>query len=581
MAIIKNRNKRRDDDRKRPFLNRLLEDNRGNTLIIVAAAILPLLCLMGSGIDMGRAYMANARLQQACDAAALAGRRVMTTTSVDSTVIAEATKFFNFNFTQGSFGTAAFTPSVTGAANSTVVVTASTTIPTTIMRIFGFATIPLSTTCNARQDFVNTDILLVLDTTGSMACDVSGNNCNSGSTSKIVALRAAVLALYDQLKPVQDSLTAAGLRLRYGVVPYASGVNVGKAVRDFNASYIASDNWIYQSRQASFKHVETKVSASYCDGILGATKSNQSGSGTSATYTCTYNNSSNSGGTTTFSSWTYAPTTYDISNYVAGNNVTTLTGTSGAAVSSTWAGCIEERATVNTITSSTTSIPSSAYDLDIDMVPTSDKTTKWKPFWPEVEYLPTNAYQYGGEANKPQWACPAAASRLKEWTRSDLSTYLNTLNADGGTYHDNGMIWGARFISPTGIFSSDNPTTYGNMPVSRYIIFMTDGLLDTGYDTLYTTYGVEKYDARVTPGSSSSNETDQASRHQKRFNLLCDAVKGKNISIWIVAFAQSLDTNLTNCATNAAQASTSANSADLNARFVQIGKNIGSLRLTK
>jgi hypothetical protein len=52
-------------------------------------------------------------------------------------------------------------------------------------------------------------------------------------------------------------------------------------------------------------------------------------------------------------------------------------------------------------------------------------------------------------------------------------------------------------------------------------------------------------------------------------------------SIWVVAFSQALDTNLTNCASNPGQASTSANSTDLIAKFKDIGKNIGALRLTQ
>jgi len=114
------------------------------------------------------------------------------------------------------------------------------------------------------------------------------------------------------------------------------------------------------------------------------------------------------------------------------------------------------------------------------------------------------------------------------------------------------------------------------MPTNRFIIFMTDGLLDTGPD-LYSAYGVERYDQRVTGGSLSQ----QDARHQQRFNLLCSSVKNMGVSIWVVAFASSLDTNLTNCASNAGQASTSSNSTDLISKFAEIGKNIGALRLTQ
>ena len=37
------------------------------------------------------------------------------------------------------------------------------------MRMFGFTTLPLNVTCDASLNFVNTDVMLVLDVTGSMA----------------------------------------------------------------------------------------------------------------------------------------------------------------------------------------------------------------------------------------------------------------------------------------------------------------------------------------------------------------------------------------------------------------------------
>lgn len=646
---------------------KLARDTTGNTLAIAAAAIIPLAALVGGGVDMSRAYMAQSRLQQACDAGALAGRRAMTTGSVDSTVRAEALKFFRFNFPTGEsssttppYGVASFTPTVTDGTDSAVVITASTTVPTTIMSMFGYTTVPINVTCNAKQDFVNTDIVLVLDTTGSMA----NKAVSTDTDTKIVALRKAVLSLYDQLAATQTNLESHGLRLRYGVVPYASSVNVGKLLRVASTSNIVSDNWDYQSRVANYttpnysggtNSAESSQTTEIYSGSISQSQCSSWGNATTTTGTppgaltvTTYvnnavNNSSssttdwgwssasdNSGSsrscrrkysshtmtgyttTYTFTSWTYRPENYDVSGY-AGGSVTIAAGTGsdqsgspGGSVTasgtydmrelvnapgasgintatSTWDGCIEERQTTTSITSSTTAVPSSAYDLDITLVPTGDKTTKWKPYWKDIEFLDPSktSYNYGGIYQKPQWACPAEARRMQAWDRSTLSTYLDTLNPDGGTYHDNGIIWGAHIISPNGVFSSDNPNTYNNMPVNRFMIFMTDGLLDTGYDTLYTTYGVEQLDGRVTGGGSSSNETDQASRHRQRFKLMCSAVKGMGVSIWVVAFASSLDTDLTNCASNSSQASTSTNSAQLNAKFVEIGKEIGALRLTK
>ena len=61
----------------RSFLSRLARDRRGNTLAMMAALLIPLLAMVGSGVDMARTYMAKAKLQTACDSAATAARRVM------------------------------------------------------------------------------------------------------------------------------------------------------------------------------------------------------------------------------------------------------------------------------------------------------------------------------------------------------------------------------------------------------------------------------------------------------------------------------------------------------------------------
>ena len=556
-------------------LLRLRRDVRGNVLTLTAFYILILLAVIGSGVDMGRAYAARTTLQSACDAAVLAGRRAMTSGSIDSAVTAETQKFFNFNFPQGTFGTTPFTPviSSTSGSNQTVVLNADSTSPVTIMRIFGFSSIPIRVTCNAKQDFVSTDVVLVLDTTGSM----NDKATSADADTKIVALRKAVLALYDQLSTVQTNLQAAGMRLRYGVVPYASTVNVGAAIRAANASYMVSQA-TYQTRTQTYAYTNLLT----CNA--------RSGTWDLASGICEY--------------FIYGPRKIDVGSYLNGQLVR-IAGRDGDAnakvgtsdvtklnsgrtpiadyytssrYSAAWAGCTEERQT-SVMGANATSIGPGAYDLDIDLIPNSDET-RWRPYWPEVEYLP---YDWGGssEVRKPQVACPAPAAPMTTWTRATLSNYLDTLTPDGGTYHDFGMMWGARWASSRGIFGSNNPDTYNNMPVKKYIIFMTDGIFSTGYSNLYSGYGIEQLDARVTPGGSNSNQDDQLARHKQRFGLLCSKAKTMGYSVWVVGFAQQLDTSLTNCASNAGQASTSANSDALLAKFVEIGKNIGALRLTQ
>ena len=49
------------EDIRTGWFRRLLADRTGNTLAIVAAALVPITAMIGSGLDMSRAYMAKSR----------------------------------------------------------------------------------------------------------------------------------------------------------------------------------------------------------------------------------------------------------------------------------------------------------------------------------------------------------------------------------------------------------------------------------------------------------------------------------------------------------------------------------------
>ena len=66
----------------RGLFTRLARDAAGNTLAIVAASIAPILAMVGGGVDMGRSYLAESRLQQACDAGVLAARKKLGSAAV-------------------------------------------------------------------------------------------------------------------------------------------------------------------------------------------------------------------------------------------------------------------------------------------------------------------------------------------------------------------------------------------------------------------------------------------------------------------------------------------------------------------
>jgi hypothetical protein len=295
---------------------------------------------------------------------------------------------------------------------------------------------------------------------------------------------------------------------------------------------------------------------------------------------------------------TFRQVTFDTSQYKLGNPVTLASADNGSVptagsysaqalppvatgesnTTSTWNGCIEERDTTSTITGAASgfTIPGSAYDLDINRIPTND-ATRWRPMWDDIVYRRTagSASATSGTSMNGT-ACPAPAVRLTAWTRTAMQNYVNTLTPVGSTYHDIGMIWGARMLSSGGIFA-DSPDTFGGMPVSRHIIFLTDGQLAPTCST-YSSYGVEQNDIRVTGAGTCPNQYD---RHLQRFKMMCNAAKSMNISIWVIALGTTLSTDMEQCASNANQASTIADRTTLIARFQQIGSQIGALRLTQ
>lgn len=562
----------------RPFLSTLARDIRGNTLMLVAAALIPLMAMIGSGVDMARGYMAQDQLQQACDAGVLAARRQLAGSQLTDAVSTEARTYFNFNFPQGSYGAANFTPVVTVPRLGTVQMTASTKIPTTIMGIVGFKTLDLAASCSATQDFVSTDIMLVMDMSGSMNCPpgVSGA-CDEveRSGSKMAALRSAATSLYDTLATAQDQLHANNLRLRYGFVPYNGTVNVGRLLYAKNPDYLRRTVYSYQTRVwvPTYRTTSALMSEADCTALNG-------------TWTrflffgvCSYQE-------VTGGYWSWGKKDdVDVSKYVTGAAVTLPTQTNGTTAR--WAGCIEERKTNNTTINggTSTTAPSDALDLDIARIPDSDDS-RWAPWWPEVVFSPNK-----NEQNTASKYCASEASRLTEYynNKAGFTKYLSNLKPQGSTYHDIGMIWGARFISSDGIFAgptetndqftADNPGKIRGFSVRKYMIFMTDGELSPSLEG-YSSYGIESLDKRVL-GTAAVTETNQTNRHLQRFRMACNAAKGQNIDVWVIAFSTTLTTDMRNCASSPSQASGISTSADLIAKFQEIGSKIGSLRLSQ
>jgi Flp pilus assembly protein TadG len=535
------------------LVRRLVSDRAGNTLLIIAASVVPMLALVGGGIDMGRSYLSQARLQQACDAGVLAARKKLGATVVTDGVLPSdaatiGNRFFDLNFNSGAYGTTDRSYAMTLGNDYSVNGVATATVPTTIMKIFGFASVPVNVKCSAQFNYANTDIMMVLDTTGSM----NDKAVSTDPKSKIDTLRQVVKDFYTSV----ESKKTQGVRIRYGFVPYSTNVNVG---------FLLKSSWMADST-----NVESR-SAVY------------TGTGYSAAWR-----------------WRYQSTPVDVSSFkgstdnalYVGGSKTFRTGnvpSNPTNETSTFKGCIEERATYIINDYNNVDL-SRARDLDIDAVPVkTDPDTQWRPMLHEQSWLRavTSSGGYWSPATVDSTtnymrasdygftACPGRARKLAEMTSSDVSSYIDSLVAEGSTYHDIGMIWGGRLISPTGIFASENGDVNGR-PTMRHLIFLTDGLTQP-LDYSYGSYGVERLSQRRWSSSSPYTLTQTV---EKRFTYACNAVKNKNITVWVIGFGTTVTDLMKNCA-GANHWFQANNATQLSAAFAAIASAIGDLRVIK
>ena len=639
----------------------LAADTSANVLAISAAALVPILAMVGGGVDASRFYMTQTRLQQACDSGVLAARRSMLTETFTTEARETGEAFFDQNFPEGIFGTEDLTRNFT-ATDGEVSGSATGALPATIMGMFGFSDYQLSVSCKADINVSNTDIMFVIDTTGSMAWTPAGSNCgltnglwNECNGSRIQGVRDATLTFYDTV----EEATSTRAQVRYGVVPYSSGVNVGAAILDENPNWMAQShtynsregeltlgdwqetsidylrtgsayNYVNQGRQ---NYVTTQSYFTNCVNYYYSLQSsdnfvssNEAGwtqvSATNTnprtvTYTGVVTYASFSGGGGFYRSsngecnfdiiedqydaqstitvteeaeqtfeWVYRPTNYNLASLYDDNQMEVPTGWNNALETVTWDGCVEEASTVPN--ASFDPVPAGALDLDLNLVPTNDNE-RWKPALRDVTWMrvsnPSEWWSYtlgdvriddqSVELENSLYFCPQAAQRLEELSRFELETYVDTLRPDGATYHDIGMIWGARFIAPGGISSGDNETAPNGDEIARHIVFLTDGELAPN-ERVYTPYGTHWWDRRIHDGT---NNDQVRANHAARFQAACRAARNENISVWVVAFGTALTQNLIDCATSG-RAYSADDTEALEAAFTEIAQKIAQLRIT-
>ena len=638
------------DDRqgtgKGGFLPRLLSDRSGNTMAIVAAAVAPMLALVGGAIDMGRSYLAESRLQQACDAGVLAARKrlgsmVVVDGAVPSNVADTGHRFFDINFKDGAYGTESRNFAMTLHEDYSISGIASVDVPTTIMQIFGKEEVAIEVDCEARLNFSNTDVMMVLDTTGSM------NETNPGdSGSRIAMLREVVKSFHAQL----EGAKSPGTRIRYGFVPYSTNVNVGWLLK----SGWMVDNWTYHGREpfetgatetySTYSHSYSNHSgtatgitpyiaascppstASWNTTNVVNTDANGSQTGTTSVHGTSYWCSANDGNTVTVNGTQYNNYSYDWARTYTGEqtqqvyfwqyktidvDVRSLKGASadapmaGGSISRRMAGhpspepawltawftgCIEERSTYE-ITDYGNVDLTRALDLDLDLVPSpGNPDTQWRPmlhefsFEREIWWNGSGTFRKTPVTTRNDYMIAAWAGQS---TCPSPSQKLQPMTAAQVASYVDGLSVGGNTYHDIGMI-------WGGRLISSTGLFAgengdIDGkptsrhliFLTDGHtaprDIAYGTYGIEPLDERRWSQSSSQSLTQVV---EGRFGVACSEVKKRNVTVWVIGFGTDMSDMMKTCAGDGHWFQAD-DAAELSETFSKIAKAMGELRISK
>lgn len=208
---------------KTSFIWRVLIDQRGQALPLVAISIVALLGVSGLSIDLGHAYVVRSQLQSAANAAALAAvtdlyTTVNTTSAASSTLIADATAYSASSGGANKISGLTVTTTVTtpcisalmptttcsqsGNVPNAVRVKETASVPTFFMKVVGFSTLQVAATATAAPKGTNPwNIAIILDTTSSMVNqDGSCASKGSNTTSEQCAMNG-IMTLLTKIKP--------------------------------------------------------------------------------------------------------------------------------------------------------------------------------------------------------------------------------------------------------------------------------------------------------------------------------------------------------------------------------------------
>lgn len=570
--------------------------DRGNVAVVFGLSFIPLVLMLGVGVDYGRAVATRANLQQATDSAALAVAKGIVAATTNQQAQSQAQVYLLTNVRNA---VATVTQATISTDRLTLCLDTQAQVPTTIMKIAHVATVTTKATACASMPggLSPTDtyeIALVLDNSGSM-------KNSTGGVTKLQALKDAATSF------VSTMFTKASGRVKFSITPFSSGVIPIDPTAITSCTDTDAPSWIDLSGASSQHWI-----------AFGNSKSGASTAG----FKC---------------------------------RLDIFATLSSISSSWKWGGCFEPQAYPKNVTETAPS-SSDAESLFVPFLapdePDNNTTRNYAGAYYYMDYLPDTGGSCSGSASSdwayesrickysvtkksktnsssygPNGLCPSYSTQTLMQltsTQATVNSKLSALVAAGDTNLHDGLMWGWRTLSPNAPFAAgrayDTSSTATN---HKIVVFMTDGFNNWSsaagnvggsiYEALgYYSYGGTK-NTRLPNGGGAggdgvdyqttlaaagpSSKTDYKTTARDALDELtleaCTNAKAAGLEIYTIGFSISTDpiddqglTLLKKCATQKSSDDTShyfaaTDISSLNAAFSTIGTGLGKLRLSK
>lgn len=553
------------------FFRRISGDERGNTAIIFALSILPVILLVGAAVDLSGMHGKRSSLQSALDAAALAAAK-MPYNSSEADVIETATRFANANF-DGEIQNLQVVRS-----DDSVTVTGESPADLMFLSGFGMDDRSVSTMSQATRGAHKVEVVMVLDNSGSMR------------GSKLTSLKRSARTLVDTL----TSTEAKPGTTKIGLVPFTAAINVGPD--NFDDATLAT--WLDKEGRAD-QH--TEIFKNNLNRFTALQQIGQQWGGCVETrpYPLDVNDTApNNAVPETLFQIYFAPDEpdYEKSNFNYPNNYLAdwtppeddkpddpCEGLSG------WALLLCRIYTADDSGGGGgggggggSSNPPSWYDEgDYN---NGNKNSLNDAQLYELKYQ--NSEYDAGYDEGPNAGCLAKPIQPLTERFGEIRDAIEDMEAEGNTNIHEGIAWGWRALSPTPPFTEG--ASYDDRETKKFLILLTDGannIVSQGgknhNKSIYSPYGfVNKGRFNGTPGSTFAIRQQMDSRTAQT----CENAKAAGITVFTIAFDvndDDIEDLMEDCASGSNRYFLSPNPGDLEETFETIVNEITELRLSQ